>query len=411
VGGERGCGRARGLGEPRGVAVSPGGGSVYVTSLGSDAVAVFRRSGRTGALRQLRGRAGCLRQRGGRGCGRGLALRNPVAIAVSGDGRNVYVASGAAGGAIAAFRRSRRTGALRQLRGSAGCVSDSSRSGCRDGRALARPSGLALSPSGRFLYAASERGGIAVFRRSTRTGRLVQLARADGCVTAKGLEGCSRGRAIPDVRDVAVDRGGRNLYATSLTANAVAVFDRLRGGVPRQLPGTAGCISEGGTAGCTPARTLLGAVGLAESPSGLDNLYAAASFKAAVAILARDPANGALTQPPGPTGCIRDSGSLGCAVARRMTSPEVIELSEDGRNAYLTTGEDDSLVVLRRNRTTGELSQLPGKAGCLRSSPASECASSGGLRGAQSVALSRDGRSVYVVWRDSNALAVYRRAG
>jgi DNA-binding beta-propeller fold protein YncE len=403
VAGRHGCARARGLGGPGEVAVSPGGGSVYVASLGSDAVAVFRRGARVGKLRQLRGRAGCRRQRGGRGCGGARALRDPAAIVVSPDGRYLYVGA-LRSQAIAVFARSRRTGALRQLRGRAGCVSDRPGARCGQGRALSRPSALALSPGGRFLYAGSD-AGIAVFRRNTRTGRLIQLAGADGCVTAEALEGCARGRALALVADVAVDRGGGNLYAASSRDNAMAVFDLDRG-VPRQPAGVAGCISHLGDGGCTPARTLLGASGLAASPNGAQ-LYATATFNGAVAILARDRVTGALSQPPGPLGCIRDGGGLDCGDARHMEEPRQIELSRDGRNAYVSGL--GALVVLRRNRTTGELAQLPGRAGCIANPPPfSDCTDSRGLN-PLGIALSGDGRNAYLT-SDTGAIAAYRRA-
>jgi DNA-binding beta-propeller fold protein YncE len=408
VGGTHGCSPARGLGDPRAVEVTPGGGSVYVAS--ARALAVFRRNPLTGALTQLSGRAGCVRARRTARCAGARGLRGARAIAASGNGRYVYVAAGASGGAIVVFRRNRRTGALRRLRGRAGCVAQHGGGVCRDGRALADPSSLALGPNGRVLYAGSHRGAIAVLRRNRRTGRIRQLGGADGCVTASGLGGCATGRGLNNVIDLAIDGDGRNLYASSFGSNAVAAFDRRSGGSLGQLPGAAGCIAEDGLSdGCAPARTLLGAFGLAFAPGG-GNLYAAASLKAAVATLLRDPATGALTQPPGPAGCIRDSGGFGCAVARRMTSPEAIEVSGDGRNAYLTTSEDGSLVVLGRNGTTGELSQLPGKAGCLASPPVSDCASSQGLRGPVDVALSRDLRNAYVLWGESDAIGVYGRA-
>jgi DNA-binding beta-propeller fold protein YncE len=403
IAGRHGCTRARGLGGPGEVAVSPGGGSVYVASLGSDSVAVFRRGARLGKLRQLRGRAGCRRHGGRRGCGRARALRDPATIVVSPDGRHVYVAA-LGSGAIAAFARNRRTGALRQLRGRAGCVSGVPRAHCGRGRALSRPSALALSPRGRFLYAGSD-AGIAVFRRNTRTGRLVQLAGADGCVTAESVEGCARGRALALVADIAVDPGGGNLYAASSRDNAVAVFD-LERGVPRQPAGVAGCISHLGAGGCAPARTLLGASGVAASPNGAQ-LYTAATFNGAVAVLARDRVTGALAQATGPLGCIRDGGGLDCADARRMEEPGRIELSRDGRNAYVNAL--GALVVLRRNRTTGELSQLPGRAGCIAERPRfRDCADSRGLNPID-LALSGDGRNAYVT-SDTGAIAVYRRA-
>jgi DNA-binding beta-propeller fold protein YncE len=401
VAGRHGCSRGRALDGAGSVAVSPGGGSVYVVAPSSDAVAIFRRAGRTGALRQLQGRAGCVSVASRRGCGRGRALRAPSAILVSPDGRHVYVgsSSGRAVGAIAAFSRDRRTGALRQLQGSAGCVSGRRRAGCGAARGLGFVSSLALGPGGRFLYAGSS-AGLAVFRRNARTGRLVQLRGADGCVTAEAVPGCARGRALTGVADIALDRGGDNLYAA---AGSVAVF-KLAGGVPRQLTGAAGCISELGEGGCTPARTLNGPEALAMSP-GAAQLYAAVIYRGAVAILTRDRATGALFQPPGPLGCIRDGGGLDCANARSLEHPGGIELSHDGRNAYITG--PGILVVLRRDRGTGALSQLPGKAGCI--APYAGCTDSRGLY-AFGLTLSRDGRNAYITDREHDTIAIYRRA-
>jgi DNA-binding beta-propeller fold protein YncE len=402
----RGCARARALGGPRDVAVSPGGGSVYVTSNRPDAVAVFRRSRRTGAVRQVRGRAGCVRNEGGRRCADARALVDPGAIVVSPDGRNVYVAS-LGSSAIAVFGRSRRTGALHQLPGRAGCVRNNPGGRCRDGRALGLPSTLEFGRGGRFLYVGSA-DGLAVFRRNARTGALSQLRGADGCVTADAVDGCAIGRAMRGVNDIAVDREVENLYAASSTDNAVAIFD-LAGGVPRQLAGPAGCISHLGEGGCTASPTLLGAFGLAASPNGAQ-LYAVAEFVAAVAILARDPASGALSQPPGALGCIQESGNFGCATAPSMGHPDEIDLSHDGRNAYVRA-ERSNIVVLDRNPATGELSQLQGKAGCV-SARLSDCTIVRPLVTA-AMALSRDGRNLYVVSGEGNRtdrLLVFRRA-
>lgn len=308
--------------------------------------------------------------------------------------------------AIVAFARNPRTGALRQLSGAAGCVSGRRRGDCGAGRGLGFVSTLALAPGGRFLYAGSS-AGLAVFRRNARTGELVQLRGTDGCVTTKPVRGCARGRALAGVSDITLDRGGHNLYAA---AGSVAVFE-LAGGVPRQLPGGAGCISHLGEGGCMPARTLMSPEALAISPAAT-HLYAAATYSGAVSILARDPATGVLTQPAGPLGCIRDGGGLDCTEARHLDHPGGITLSHDGRNAYVTgTG---TLGVLRRDRTTGQLSQLPGKKGCINdyastAPPYTDCADSRGLN-ALGLALSRDGRNAYVTDRERDIIAVYRRA-
>lgn len=403
---QRGCARGRAIGKPRDVAVSPGGGSVYVTSARADAVAVFRRSPLTGALRQLRGHGGCVRRGGAGGCAGARALADPSAIVVSPDGRNVYVASFGSN-AIAVFGRSRSTGALHQLAGRAGCVRNNPGGGCRDGRALSGPWKLALGAGGRFLYVGTSEG-IAVLRRNVRTGALSQPSGADGCVTAAALDGCAVGRALRHVNDIALDRDGDNLYASSSPDNAVAIFD-LAAGVPRQPAGPAGCISHLGEGGCTAARTLLGAFGLAASPSGAQ-LYAVAELNGAVVTLARDPASGALSQPPGSLGCIRDEGGLDCAVAHFMGHPDEIELSDDGRNAYVRA-DHGGIVVLRRNRATGELSQLPGKAGCV-SAMVSDCTAARPLS-TMAMALSREGHNLYVASGEggrTDRIVVFRRA-
>jgi DNA-binding beta-propeller fold protein YncE len=144
-----------GLDSAAGVAVSGDGASVYVASQLSDAVAVFDRDPAAGALSQKAGAAACVSETGTGPCRDGRALDGAIGIAVSPDGRTVYVAS-TASDAIAIFTR-RRTGGLRQLRGSAGCVSETGRGPCRDGVALDFARDLALSPDGKSVYIASAR--------------------------------------------------------------------------------------------------------------------------------------------------------------------------------------------------------------------------------------------------------------
>src|ERR1700677_4976478 len=90
-----------------------------------------------GALIQLPGSSGCLVDRSGRdsGCTRVRALAGPApflgseAIAVSPDGRNVYVAASNSN-AIAIFKRNANTGRLTQGRGADGCIAVRGASGC-----------------------------------------------------------------------------------------------------------------------------------------------------------------------------------------------------------------------------------------------------------------------------------------
>ena len=120
------------------VTVSPDGKNVYVASFVSDAVAVFARDRRTGVLTQLTGTDACISETGTDGaCTDGVALDDAICVSVSPDGKNVYVASSSSN-AVAVFARDRKTGALTQPTGTDACISETV-AGCADGVALDRP--------------------------------------------------------------------------------------------------------------------------------------------------------------------------------------------------------------------------------------------------------------------------------
>jgi 6-phosphogluconolactonase (cycloisomerase 2 family) len=90
-----------------------------VASFDSDAIAIFARNTTTGALTWLDGLAGCVSEDGSGGCADGKALVNHRSIAVSPNGKHVYVASQSSS-AVAVFARTNPTAALTQLDGLAG---------------------------------------------------------------------------------------------------------------------------------------------------------------------------------------------------------------------------------------------------------------------------------------------------
>jgi Lactonase, 7-bladed beta-propeller len=106
------CARGRAVASPGDVTLSPDGRHAYVAAFDSQSVAVFARDRRSGALRQLPGKRGCLGHRGAGPCAFGRALGSPIALEVSPDGRNLYVAA-TGSDALAVFRRNQRSGALR----------------------------------------------------------------------------------------------------------------------------------------------------------------------------------------------------------------------------------------------------------------------------------------------------------
>lgn len=148
------------------VAVSPDDDDVYVTSLFSNSVTSFSRSGSNGVLAQKAGTSGCLVYLRAVGCSFGRALIAPEGLALSPGGENVYVAAFETG-AIAVLDRNPKAGSVAQKPGSAGCLAPRSVPGCTPARALNGVSSIALSPDGRYLYATSfESNAVDVFRRN-----------------------------------------------------------------------------------------------------------------------------------------------------------------------------------------------------------------------------------------------------
>src|SRR5262245_56312287 len=127
-----------------------------VASASSGAGAVFARSKTTGALTQLAGTAGCVSDDGtGGACADGTALKGASSVVVSPDGKHVYVAT-AVSNAVAVFGRNKATGALTQLAGTAGCVSEDGTGG---GGARGKSPHGARAASARPDGGAARRGG------------------------------------------------------------------------------------------------------------------------------------------------------------------------------------------------------------------------------------------------------------
>jgi DNA-binding beta-propeller fold protein YncE len=403
---------------PTGAAAKPGAGKGA-----SSGHPVAPRSTKLGSLVQLPGQAGCLV--GGKGanhldCGHARALGGPGpfmgsrAIAVSPDGRNVYVAA-AKSDAIAVFHRNRATGALEQRKGKAGCVAapvaGKSSEGCGVAIGLIGPNSIAVSPDGAYVYATSREGAsLTSFRRNTKSGTLKQLPPSSaGCISGLPIPGCTTGRALsgPDV--VVVSPEGTNVYVGSFFGNAVAGFSRNpESGALTQLEGTDGCIAVA-TSGCATGVALGSIEGLAISPGG-GTVYAAAAVSNAVDVLSRNPATGALSQATTTgTGCITDAATTGCTTGLQLAGANAVATAASGNYVYATSLFSNSVTSFKPTEGVTGLTQKPGAAGCLIYLRAAACSFGRAMVAPEGLAVSPEGLNVYVASYETGAIDVLDR--
>jgi DNA-binding beta-propeller fold protein YncE len=287
-----------------------------------------------------------------------------------------------------------------------GCVSETGAGPCADGAALGQPLSVAVSPDGRSAYVASSASDAVAVFDRAADGTLTQKPGLAGCVSATGAPPCAGATGLDGARAVTVSPDGRNVYVASDVSDAVAVFDRAADGALTQKLGLAGCVSDSGAGGCVDVTGLDGASSVAVSPDG-GSAYVA-SVSGAVAVFDRA-ANGTLTQKPALAGCISETAAGPCTDGRGLEGPFTLALSPDGRNVYVASNAGDAVAVFDR-AAGGGLTQKPGPAGCISETGAGGCADGTGLDGASSVAVSPDGRSVYAASNASAAVAVLDRA-
>jgi len=391
------------------VAISPNGKNLYVASSRSNAIAVFRRNAGTGTLTQGSGRAGCIAARAANGCARAIGLVGPNSVAVSADGRNVYATS-LASNSIAIFRRNQSTGALTQAGTGSGCVSNAAIPGCTTGRALAGPDVVAVSPDGKSVYVGAFKGNtVAVFARNSATGALTQPAGVTGCISNTPTSGCSTGLALGAPEGLAISSDGNNVYVAAALSSALDVFSRNPStGALTQAAGGAGCIVNTTLIGCTTGAWLGGADALAVSPNDND-VYLTSALSNTVTAFTRTATTGQLAQQAGTSACVIYVLAVGCSLGRALSDPEGLAVSPDGANVYAVAFGSGALDVFNRDGGTGALVQKPRVAGCVVSSATPGCTTGRGLRGASSVAVSPDGKYVYSAAFASNSVGVFKR--
>jgi DNA-binding beta-propeller fold protein YncE len=164
-----------------------------------------------------------------------------------------------------------------------------------------------------------------------------------------------------------------------------------------QLPGAAGCVSNGGVGGCTLAHDLGTNAKIAISPDGRNAYVTTTASNNSVLVFDRDPASGKLTQKPGQAGCIHIAAvTADCASAPLMTAPWAMAITPDGRTFYVSAQQSSRVLTFTRDPATGALTQKPGAAGCISGANETGCRNANGISGPFALEVSPDGRQLYV---------------
>jgi DNA-binding beta-propeller fold protein YncE len=370
--------------QPSDVAASADGKSVYVTSFGSDTVLHYFR-GPDGTLAY----DGCVGNDGANGCADldGDPMTDPTGVAVSPDGKSVYVVA-ATTGSIVRFNRLAPDGQLVF----ADCLSDLGDAPC--GNLLEAPlngaADVTVSPDGKSVYVVSSLADtLSHFFRDEQGG--ISL---DGCVGNKA------GNACEDVpfepldypRGVAVSPDGKSVYVASDVSQSVSHFFRA----PQGQITFDGCRNDDGSGNCAAAAGMADASDIAVSPDGR-SVYA--TSRGAVVHFTRLAPDGQIV----PTSCLSGSATAGCddLPGTPIDDPVDITIAPDGRTAYVASQEAIARLALTPADGT------PTFAGCIATSNDSGCPTMQASVpfAAHSLAMSPDQRSLYATVPIANALA------
>lgn len=455
------CATGTWRGEMRAVATSPDGRWVFGVSNADDdsgdggTLVVMRRNETTGELTQ----EACFETQSVSmtpGCTPALGLEEATQLAVSPDGRNIYVSS--AGNGVGIFGRTPADGNVFQVAGpdprpeyATACVSRNDEfAGCLNppgSRALNDANGVVVSPNGKNVYvgagAGSSRGAVVTFDRDPDTGalKLTDCIGTTDTYCGDAAEGApafrEAGDDIAEVSALAITADGKNLYVASqdsgttpddTNGTSISSFNRdATSGLLTQLDAPNGCLNDGDVVGCTSVRGVTELTNLAVSADGR-SLYGAApdSPSHAVARLDRVPATGVLSQLPttDPAACFTrlDNGATEtCTEAAGFDEPLAVAVSPDNANVYVggeashsfgrpvDTSGTSGLAAFSRG-TDDALKQLEAPYACAQPVVVSDCTAT--IRGATDVrnmVVGPDGEWVYTAAPGSNAIAVLHR--
>jgi uncharacterized repeat protein (TIGR01451 family) len=300
------------------------------------------------------------------GVGGTLGLENVSALTLSPDGEYLY-AAGFGDNALVVFRRNTSTG---QLKFTQALFDDTN-----DMDGLYRISDVSLSPDGAYVYTASlGESAVAVFQRDESTGTLTFVEVLQNGVNE--LEGLGSPLAILTTT--------QQVYVAANSDDAIVIFNRNENTGKLTFNQTVQFSDE--------AQTLDGIDALTLSDDGLF-LFATSANADRLSMFSRDPNNGTLNLVQTLTNNIGDIQGLDKATN--------VVASPDGQHVYTTGADSHAVTVFSRDPDTGSLT--------LREIHYDNENGIEGIAGAADLAISPDGRYVYVVGSQDHALVAFRR--
>ena len=379
-------GTVDGMQEPSSVAVAPDGEAVYVgTDFSENSVAVFSRDTGTGELSFVEFEKDGVDDAGDAG-GTVDGLSGVEDVAVSGDDDNVY-ATGSSDNAVAVFDRDTATEELSFSEVEKNNVDDPGDAGGTVS-GLGSPREMALSADDRNLYVAGRStNSVADFRRNVTTGKLNFLeSESDGSGGVDGLEGAST---------VAVGTDDGNVYVGAESEGGLAVFDREATlgalGFVRKRPDLPRIAQPPGVAISPDGKHLV------VLSWGNDSLYSTE----------RNPSDGTFELRDTETDAVDDPSDSGGTVEGLYESSSVT-FSPDGKHVYVTAYSIYSIATFALDGVTGELTYVETEADGV-DDPSDSGPEVFGLYEPYSVAVSADGKSVYAPGNSDDTVAAFSR--
>ena len=362
---------ASGLVAPQAIVVSPDGHNVYVAAHDfnqNGTIAEFTRNA-DGSLTPISGHD-CIAENNSNPsltsrCAdpNGFGIKQPVALAITPDGKNVYAVD-ENNEDIAEFTRG-TDGSLSQPGAAADCIAQASfASECStSANGIAEPTSVAVTPDGNNVYTAgfdggNEDGTIAEFTRNAN-GSLTQPASPADCIETPGDDlGCgTTAIGVAGLAGLVVSPDGRNVYTASQTfGGPIAEFSRTANGALSQLPAPNSCIQEGADFGCSKTGTGISTgFRLAISPDGA-SLYASSANCTTtscedIAEFARF-ADGSLAQLVSPDDCIQNASVGGGECPGNENGHGLggpgVAISPDGVSVYVASSAHDDIASFAR---------------------------------------------------------------